>query len=215
MKPLFAEIELGNSQCVAKIASRDAYKLIQDVHYAHRIPSITHAFGLFDDDELIGVVTYGSPASSTLRRGICGNQWADYVLELNRLVLVYNRHNEASRLVGASLRLLPSPRIVVSYADTAQGHTGVVYQATNFVYTGLSAKFRDPKVKGLEHQHHATYAHGLTNQQVVEKYGAENVYFVDRSRKHRYLYFVGNKSERRQMLKDCKYPMLPYPKNAL
>ena len=31
------------------------------------------------------------------------------------------------------------PKIVVSYADTSKGHVGYVYQATNFIYTGMSA----------------------------------------------------------------------------
>jgi Ni,Fe-hydrogenase III small subunit len=136
------------------------------------------------------------------------------VLELNRLVLVNNKPNEASRLVAASFKLLPTPRIIVSFADTAQNHQGIVYQATNFIYTGLSAKFRDPRVKGLEHQHHATYGHGLSNQQIIEKYGAENVYFVERSRKHRYITFVGNRTEKKMMRSALLYKQLPYPKGT-
>ena len=196
---------------VAPIQAQDADYLIMNVHYAKRRPSITYAFGLFNAGELVGVVTYGTPASSTLLRGICGDDWAQHVLELNRLVLVNNQPHEASRLVGASLKLLPKPSIIVSYADTKQKHEGIVYQATNFMYTGLSSKFRDPVVRGLEHQHHATYAHGLTNAQLIEKYGAENVYFIDRSRKHRYIIFLGSKTQRKQMLKDLRYEIQPYP----
>ncbi len=196
---------------VAPIQAQDADYLILNVHYAKRRPSITHAFGLFNSGELVGVVTYGTPASSTLLRGICGDDWAQHVLELNRLVLVNNQPHEASRLVGASLKLLPKPSIIVSYADTKQKHEGIVYQATNFIYTGLSSKFRDPVVRGLEHQHHATYAHGLTNAQLIEKYGADNVYFIERSRKHRYIIFVGSKTQRKQMLKDLRYEIQPYP----
>jgi hypothetical protein len=196
---------------VAPIQAQDADYLILNVHYAKRRPSITYAFGLFNAGELVGVVTYGTPASSTLLRGICGDDWAQHVLELNRLVLVNNKPHEASRLVGASLKLLPKPSIIVSYADTKQKHEGIVYQATNFMYTGLSSKFRDPVVRGLEHQHHATYAHGLTNAQLIEKYGADNVYFIERSRKHRYIIFVGSKTQRKQMLKDLRYEIQPYP----
>ena len=197
---------------VAPIQAQDAKYLILNVHYAKRKPSISYAFGLFNLGQLVGVVTYGTPASSTLLRGICGEDWARHVLELNRLVLVNNQPHEASRLVGASLKLLPKPSIVVSYADTKQNHEGIVYQATNFMYTGLSSKFRDPVVRGLEHQHHATYAHGLTNKQLIEKYGAENVYFIDRSRKHRYIYLTGSKTQRKQMLKNLRYVIQPYPK---
>lgn len=198
---------------VRQIPNKEAHWFLLNIHYAKRIPSISFTYGLFHDGELVGVVCYGTPASSTLCKGICGEPWQKHVLELNRLVLLHNLPNEASRLVGASLKLLPKPRIIVSFADTAQNHEGVVYQATNFLYTGLSAKFKDPKVKGLEHQHHATYAHGLTNQQVIEKFGASNVYFVERSRKHRYVIFLGNKKEKRKMLADFRYKNQPYPKN--
>jgi len=193
------------------IDSKETYGYLRDIHYAHRIPSISYAYGLFKDQEIVGVVTYGTPASSTLCKGICGDDWQKYVLELNRLVLEYNLPNEASRLVAASLRLLPKPRIIVSFADTAQNHLGIVYQATNFIYTGLSTKFRDVKVRGLEHQHHATYGHGLSYKEIKEKYGEDNVYFVDRSRKHRYITFIGNRKEKQTMRSALKYEVMPYP----
>jgi hypothetical protein len=199
---------------VRQITTKQTHYFLLNIHYAKRIPSISYAYGLFDNGDLVGVVCYGTPASSTLCKGICGEQWQKSVLELNRLVLLNNKPNEASRLVGASFNLLPKPRIIVSFADTAQNHEGIVYQATNFLYTGLSAKFRDPKVKGLEHQHHATYGHGLTNKQIIEKFGADNVYFVERSRKHRYIIFLGNKTEKKMMRQALKYPVLPYPKGG-
>jgi hypothetical protein len=200
-----------NGYSVQPIKTKEAHPFILNIHYAKRIPSISFAYGLFDGTDLVGVVCYGTPASSTLCKGICGEKWQKHVIELNRLVLLNNKPNEASRLVGSSLKLLPTPKIVVSFADTAQQHSGIVYQATNFLYTGMSAKFTDPRVKGLEHQHHATYAHGMTNKQVIEKYGEENVYFVERSRKHRYIIFLGNKKEKKLMRADLRYQILPYP----
>lgn len=197
---------------VVVIESKSAYDLILNIHYAKRIPSISYAFGLFRADEMVGVITYGTPPSSTLCRGLCGDEWQSHVLELNRLVLRDNQPNEASRLVAGSFKLLPAPSIIVSFADTAQQHNGTVYQATNFLYTGLSSRFRDPRVRGLEHQHHATYARGLSNRQVIEKYGAENVYFVERSRKHRYVTFIGDRRQKRAMRKALRYKVLPYPK---
>jgi hypothetical protein len=156
---------------------------------------------------LSGVVSYGTPASSTLLSGVCGKKNAKYVLELNRLIIEEGvPKNSASFLVGRSLRLLPKPSIVISYADTDQGHIGYIYQACNFLYTGLSSPFKDPKIKGLEHQHHATYANGMTNTELKEKYG-ERLYFVDRARKHRYVFFVGC-----DLKKELNYKILPYPK---
>ena len=194
------------------IPAWDTYYFLQNIHYAKRIPSITYAFGLFENNALVGVITYGTPPSSTLINGICGPEWAEHVLELNRLCLLNNKPHEASRLVASSFKYLPKPSIIVSFADTSQNHEGIVYQATNFMYTGLSSKFKDPKVKGLEHQHHATYAHGLSNQQVIDKYGAENVTFEERPRKHRYIIFLGSKTDRRSMARDLRYTVQPYPK---
>lgn len=178
-------------------------------HYAHRIPSVSFAFGLYIDGILTGVVSYGTPASSTLLSGVCGEEYSALVMELNRLIIDEGApKNSASFLVSRSLRLLPKPRIIVSYADSGQGHVGYVYQACNFLYTGLSSKFTDPKVKGLEHQHHATYANGLTNEELRDKYG-DRLYFVERPRKHRYIYFVGCKNG---IIASLNYPILPYPK---
>ena len=118
-------------------------------HYAKRIPSISYAFGLYEDHNLVGVCTYGSPPSPSLCTGVCGEEYKDKVVELNRLILDSPKPNSASYLVSQSLKLLPKPSIVVSYADTSQGHVGYIYQATNFLYTGLSEARVDWAVKGL------------------------------------------------------------------
>lgn len=200
---------------VAEVTREDCEPFILGIHYAKRWPSISHAYGLFDADELIGVVTYGTPPSSTLRVGLAGAEYKEKVLELNRLCLKYNRKNEASRLVGASLRMLPES-IVVSYADTEQGHKGYVYQACNFLYCGLSAKRTDWKVKGKEHLHGQTIAdefRGVPNRAKAmrEKYG-DDFYLAPRPRKHRYVYIVGSKTFKRKVMNALKYKVEKYPK---
>jgi hypothetical protein len=193
-----------------------AMALVVKNHYLHRKAPCSIAFGLFEteDNICVGVVTYGVSPSSTLLKGICGDDEAKNVYELTRLWVDDSvPKNGESFLIGNSLNLLDK-EIVVSFADTSQDHLGVVYQATNFYYTGLSSKFRDPKVRGLEHQHHATYANGLTNKQVIEKFGEENVYFVDRPRKHRYVIFNATKKRKKELLAKLKYEILPYPKQV-
>ena len=197
---------------VAPIKTMEVVDWCLHKHYAKRVPSITYAFGLFHNGVLVGVVSYGTPASSTLLRGVAVDEYSGNVVELNRLCINdFTGKNSASILVGRSMKALPLPTIVVSYADTSQGHIGYVYQATNFYYTGLSSKFSDPKVKGLEHQHHATYAHGKTNDQLKKEYG-DRLYFEQRARKHRYIFIVGTKKQKKEILKKMNYPILPYPK---
>lgn len=181
-------------------------------HYLHRRCPCSMAFGLFKGDDLMGVVTYGVPCSSTLLKGICGEDEMHNVYELNRLWIHPDvPKNAASYFVSRTLRQLDK-EIVVSFADTSVGHVGYVYQASNFLYCGLSAKFKDPKVRGMEHMHHATYAHGMTMAQVREKYGDENVYYVERPRKHRYVYFNASKKRKKALRKKLRYKVLPYPK---
>jgi hypothetical protein len=201
---------------IARIDRASCARLLLTVHYAHRWPSITHAFGLFMDGVLVGCVTYGTPPSSTLRNGIAGEEFAGSVLELNRLVLDHNLKNEASRLVSTSLRMIGGDHIIVSFADTEQGHRGVVYQACSFTYHGLSAKRTDWKVRGMEHLHGITIAdqfRGVKNraQAMRDKYG-DDFYLKPRPRKHRYIKIIGSKGFRVKAARAIKYEKMPYPK---
>lgn len=196
---------------VKSIKPEQTHDWLINKHYAKRIPSISWAFGFFRGGILSGVCTFGTPASSTLLRGVCGDNWAENVIELNRLVINNANKNEASFFVSKSISMLPKPKIIVSYADTDMNHVGTVYQACNFIYTGLSSKFKDPKIKGLEHQHHATYANGMSNDDLKRKYG-DRLYFEERSRKHRYIYFHCSKSDKKRIISDFKYKQHEYPK---
>jgi hypothetical protein len=183
---------------VKKIESKLAYPFILNIHYAKRIPSISYAYGLFDGDELIGICTFGSPASPYLCKGLLGEEHKSKVIELNRLCLKYNRKNEASYLVSNSIKLLPKPKAIVSYADTKQNHLGVVYQATNFIFTGTTKPRTDMASVDGKHSRHSM------NDPTKR---------VDRSAKHRYVYFHGNKYEKKEMLLNLKYKTLSYPKD--
>ena len=182
-------------------------------HYAKRMPPISYAFGLYEDGNLVGVCTYGTPSSSPLRKGIAGEKYSEYVLELNRLCIDSKNKNAASFLVGRSLQMLPKPSIVVSYADTEQNHVGYVYQACNFIYTGLSTKKMDWAIKGMEHLHGQTIADMSRGQDkrlefMKEKFG-DDFYMKDRARKHRYIFVTG---KNKKLKAAIKYQSEPYPK---
>ena len=208
-------VSIKDRYYIKEVDYKTAMDLVIEKHYLHRKAPCSKAFGLFllTDDSMVGVVVYGVSASSTLLKGVCGEEESKNVYELTRLWVDDSvPKNGESFLIGNTINKLDK-EIVVSYADSSQEHVGVVYQATNFIYTGLSAKFRDPKVIGLEHQHHATYANGLTNKQVIEKFG-DKVYFVERARKHRYVYFNASPRRKRVLLGKLRYKVLPYPKQT-
>jgi hypothetical protein len=184
---------------VRRIERKDCEPFILGIHYAKRWPSISFAYGLFLDSILVGVVSYGSPASPWLCKGVCGEEFRKQVIELNRLVLSDNRKNEASLLVGRSLKMLGAERdsIVVSYADTAHNHTGFIYQATNFLFTGTTKPRTDMASVNGKHSRHNS---GDRNNRVF------------RSAKHRYVTFIGNRRFRRLAKSALRYGVLPYPK---
>jgi len=197
---------------ILPISHEDIKPWLLEKHYAHRLPSMTYKFGVFINGVCEGVVAYGTPSSSPLRKGVCGTERADKVLELNRLCINSTApKNTASFLIGRTLRMLPKDAIIVSYSDTSVGHVGYVYQATNWVYTGLSAKRTDWKIRGLEHLHGATIADMSRGQKnraawMREKFG-DDFYLQERPRKHRYVFFRNKKD--RVLL---RYKVEPYPK---
>lgn len=210
---------LSESDGVRAIDARMTHDLLLNVHYARRLPSISYAFGMFRDGNLVGVVTYGRPPAAPQRSGVCGPEFAPLVYELNRLCLRDNRRNEASSLIGASLRLLPRPIVLISYADPEHGHTGTVYQATNWIYTGRTEKRSEWKIRGQEHLHSQTIADRFRgfekpSQAIREHYG-DKFYLKDRPRKHRYVCFVGSRTFKKQAQKALRYSIKPYREAAL
>ena len=215
-----------NKFFVKSVRFDDCKEWLVRKHYAHRIPSITYAFGLYGNDGiLVGVCTYGRPVAHSLVKNAFNGLYQEDFLELNRLVVNDNLpKNTLSYFVSTTLKMLPKSKVVVSYADTSQNHHGYIYQATNWIYTGLSVKFKDYMVKGYEHLHSSSIldmvgrsdgADGHLDKVnlLKEKFGEEDVYMVDRPQKHRYFYLLGrDKWEIRQMKKNLIYKEEAYPK---
>lgn len=183
---------------ILTIDSSQTYDWLLNKHYAKRIPSISYSFGLYDDKNIMqGVITFGKPASPALCDGVCGVENREYVYELNRLCVNDNLpKNTLSFFVGKALKALPD-LIIVSYADTSQNHNGYIYQATNWIYTGLSAKRTDRIDESKPNKHGR---HNKTGE------------LKDRPRKHRYIQFTGNKRKQKKWVKALNYKIETYPK---
>ena len=190
---------MGKFVKVLPIKSEEATPWILKKHYAKRLPSISYAFGLYEDNDLIGIVTFGMPASNALCEGVCGVENKHLVIELNRLCLQDNTKNQASFLVANAIKLLPKPMVIVSYADTAQGHIGYVYQATNFMFTGTTKERTDMDAGEGKHSRHGT-------DPSVRKF---------RSAKHRYIFIHGNKYQKKKLKDALRYKEEPYPKGEI
>jgi len=208
-------VSILNHYYVESIKSKETYDWLLNKHYAKRIPPITYAFGIFDRTNCLqGVMTFGTPVSSTLRN-LWHNQFK--LMELNRLVINEGlEKNVLSFFLSTSLKRLPNPLVLVSYADSSQNHHGYIYQATNWIYTGLSIPFKDYYVKGMEHLHNGTImdmSRGKENrvQWLRDKFG-DNLIMIERARKHRYFYFLGNRKEVKKINEMLPYKKEPYPK---
>ena len=185
-------------------------------HYLHRRGPASFCYGLFDDmGAMVGVITYGKPASHSLCKGICGPDEETHVIELTRLWIAdITPKNAESFLIGRSLRLLPAEfDIVVSFAEIQAGHTGVVYQATNWLYTGMSDRHVQWSVDGTSENRHSRHLfdeYGGIEQ--AKKVLGDRMVRSERPRKHRYIMFRGDKRRRRQLQQKLRYEVQNYPK---
>lgn len=185
---------------VKLIPSIDTHEFLINNHYLNRVPSISYAFGIFCKEEMVGVMTFGTPSSKNIKTALITSDHT--VLELNRLWLRYNRKNEASWFISKALKLLPKNIFIISYADESQDHNGTIYQAANFKYYGMTEKKKevasltDPNL----HSRQAFYL----KQNDPEN---ENYFWRDRPRKHRYVYVTGNQ----KLYNNIKYQQKPYP----
>jgi hypothetical protein len=203
---------------IKQISYKTAMNVIVEKHYLHRKAPCSIAFGLFygiggNGNMLLGVICYGTPSSAPLRKGIAGELNTHNVIELTRLwVDDCVPRNGESFLIGRTLPLCGKP-IVVSYAEIQQGHVGIVYQATNWLYTGLSAKRTNWTVQGVD-KHCQTLADKYTAAEMREIYG-DKFSLVDRPRKHRYVYINAKGNTKKKLLSQLKYKIQPYPKGQL
>ena len=171
-------------------------------HYAKRLPSISFAFGLFNTENLlVGVCTFGMPPN--YMEMMC---WKPHeLLELNRLVVNDGlEKNTLSYFVSNALNMIPKPKIIISYSDFRMGHFGYIYQATNWIFTGIGGEGQNIYIMkdGTErHQRHED----KINMDMVEK-------IEKTTGKARYYFFCGNKTFKKKMIQILRFPILPYPK---
>ena len=196
---------------IKQIDYASAMSVVVEKHYLHRKAPCSIAFGLFDaDSSLKGVICYGTPSSAPLRRGLAGKENASNVVELTRLWVCDSVPRNGESFLISRTVARAGKEIVVSFAEIQQGHTGIVYQAANWMYTGLSAKRTNWTIDGVT-SHCQTLADKYTAVEIREKFG-KSFSLQPRPRKHRYVFIVANRRRRKELIASLRYPILPYPK---
>ena len=173
-------------------------------HYSGCVPKSKLAkLGVWEFGQFKGVVMFGVGATSSLVQsyGLLPSQGC----ELVRIALK-KHETPVSRIVAVSLKMLKAKfnglRLIVSFADSEQGHHGGIYQAGGWIYSGMSKSAAAYIINGKR----------LHGRVVHLKYGTK-VPFADRkvpgSAKHRYLMPLDAEMRARIM------PLAkPYPKRA-
>lgn len=193
-------------------------------HYAKAVPVNTIGYNVWNaDGEWCGVVLFGTGATPNLARpyGMAQGE----VLELVRVAL-NGKQETTSMAVGGAIKELkkdaPMCKLIVSYADADQNHFGTIYQATNWIYTGIENVGSRGAfiVHGKKMHPKSVYAKMVVDEngvkrhcpqtlEAVRKYIDPNATEFLTKGKRKYIYPM-NKKVRRQFIHLAK----PYPKKG-
>ena len=216
-----------------------AKDIIEKNHYSGRLSSCRYPLGIFyqtdnqhqffdeAEEKLIGVACYGFPVG----RRVIGSIFKEEILE-NKNILELTRlyiddgygKNIESYAISSTFKWLkkhaPNIKVLISYADPEQSHDGAIYQATNWIYQGCG-DFQLAPTYSLRVNEDDEWMH---SRSVYSKYGSaapknlmkaigRDFWLKKEATKHRYIYFLGSKSENRKFYKMMKHPVMDYPKN--
>jgi hypothetical protein len=203
---------------VGPVGARDVREFAKRYHYTGSADSIAWRWGLWDGAVLHGVVAYNM-LTANVCRSVFGSEYASHVWHMSRLILSEESpRNSESRLIGGSLKLIqreyPDVWAILTYAAQHVNHIGYVYQATNAIYTGLAAGgecvYLD--TDGLQRSRRGLDIDKYDGASLAERAEARGWTRVNVPKKHRYVYILGSKTQRRQRRALLRYPVLPYPK---
>ncbi len=178
-------------------------------HYAKRTPSsIMYGFGMILDNKIEGVCTFSSPIARF-------KKFNYKIMELTRLVINEGLgKNVLSQFLGKALKTIDKPYIIVSYADPNMGHNGYIYQATNWIYTGLSAVEHKHFIDGVEiHSRTLNARYGTRSPSKLREMGLD-ITIETQKAKHRYFMTTGTKRDKKNQKREIleRYNQSPYPK---
>lgn len=173
--------------------SVDAAKFaVLNWHYSQTWPAGKSVqFGVWENSGFVGAVVYGRGANHRLGSPFETRQTE--TAELTRVALT-THDRPTSEIVAKSLKKLkagsPGLRVVVSYADTNVGHVGTLYQAGNWVYTGLSGDTDQGVIIHGQtvHKRSVSSRYGTRSLDWLREHVDPNARLAPALKKHRYVY---------------------------
>ena len=220
------------SKVVIEPTKKDVvYKLVTDKHYAGTWTASSDVYAIYYDSgehqffsgkelKLIGCVIYGNPVGFRVVKSICEDLTDTDVLELKRLWIEdgYGKNVE-SYVISQTLKMLkkdsPQTKVVISYADPGANHKGIIYRASNWLYQGNEIGAADAYM-----YRYPNTDNWLSDRAIGEQLGTNglkgvldkipDMEYKKKLRKHRYIYFLCSKKEKKRLMGELKHPLLSY-----
>lgn len=199
---------------VKPVNGRLAWEWFLKKHYAKAVPNIKYCFALYDKQGITqGMCAYGTPANNF------NNEQSGFKqFELVRLVVNEGlKKNVLSYFVSQSLRMLPQPMSIISYADEGRNHHGYIYQATNWVYTGKGGGVDFYLNEDNKEIHSRVMSDWRKKYPDMSRDEIAKMLKWEKKKgtyKHRYFTFSGNKRDKKVWLKGVeeRFSIEKYPK---
>lgn len=198
---------------ISNISSKEGKDFICHNHYTHGCNNCPMCYGLFEEGVLIGACAFAIPCSETVRSYIFGKEQKSHVIELHRLFIFdITPKNTESWFVSRVLKMLKEDRpdiwAVVSFADGTENHRGVIYQALNAMYYGLSRKAIFYRDSNGRLRHPRQNGVNIKVKEALEKGWVPE----SREGKHRYLWLLAKDKRELSVFKSrLLIKTLPYP----
>ena len=229
---------------IRQIDKPTAKKMVVKYHYSKLWTKCSVALGLFIDtgkehsffdeaeEKMVGVIVYGDPIGRLTGQSISDEIKRTEVLELTRL-FIYDGYgsNIESWFISQSFNWLqknkPEIKALISYASPVEGHSGTIYQATNWIYQGNNNRWNDGWIFKFDEEARLPWTlsdrwiHGRTifpyyktndPHKIAEQ--VDKPFWIRKElQKHRYVYILAKKKDKKKILRTLKHETLPYPKS--
>jgi hypothetical protein len=215
------------SAVVREISYAEARNVILANEWLGNLGTTEFSYGLFFGAHLAGVCCFGRTAGTQVSRSICGSEHSDKVATLCRGACVHWAHpHSASFLISEACRQMSTKgfHVFVAYSDPEAGEIGTIYQASNWLYCGMTIpteKFRTRagKIHDARQVHcmtrdrtGGTMKYTRTRAEQKELLIEEGCEFFDGTPKHRYVGIYGDRRIKRILRNAIRWKVLPYPK---
>tara|TARA_R100000231_G_scaffold29411_1_gene26089 strand:+ start:32 stop:724 length:693 start_codon:yes stop_codon:yes gene_type:complete len=207
-----------NEFVVKPVTIQEVKSFVEKWHYSRNINglNISHVFGLFYKQYLIGAIIYGSLSMA--------NTWQKYgtdetdVVELKRLCCIdATKKNTESFFIAKTIKFLKkysNYKTIVSYADPYFKHQGTIYKASNFTHEGFTAKSKVILYKNKIY--HDKTIRSVDDQKRLKPFTYEikkalqlgQATYIDKPPKHIYCYEIKRKNDDIPRLKSLQYTQM-------